>query len=72
MNKGLILNNDKPTAYKEAMMGPDSVKWLRAIKSKIGEYFLKVNVSIKLMDLDGISLKKLDLSKDCLRQSLKS
>ena len=28
------------------------------MKSKIDEYFLKVNGSIKLMDLDGISLNK--------------
>lgn len=33
------------------------------MKSKIGEYFLKVNGSIKLMDLDGISLKKLACQK---------
>jgi hypothetical protein len=26
VDKGLILNNDKPTANKEVMMGPDSVK----------------------------------------------
>ena len=26
MNKGLILNNDKPTTYKEVIMDPDSVK----------------------------------------------
>ena len=26
MDKGLILNNDKPTTNKEVMMGPDSVK----------------------------------------------
>ena len=72
MDKGLVLNNNKPTTYKEAMMGPDSVKMVSAMKSKIGEYFLKVNGSIKLMDLDGISLKKLDLSKVCLRQGSKS
>ena len=24
----LLLDNDEPTTYKEAMMGPDSVKWL--------------------------------------------
>jgi hypothetical protein len=26
VDKGLILNNDKPTTNKEVMMGPDSVK----------------------------------------------
>jgi hypothetical protein len=48
------------------------LKWLYAMKSKIDEYFLKVNGSMKLMDLDEISLKKLNLSKSCLRQSSKS
>ena len=41
------------------------------MKSKIGEYFLKVNGSIKLMDLDGISLKKLDLSKNLFTTKFK-
>jgi hypothetical protein len=31
----LLLHNDKPTTYKEAMMGPDSIKWRDAIKSTI-------------------------------------
>ena len=25
----MLLNNDEPTSYGEAMMGPDSKKWLR-------------------------------------------
>ena len=31
----MLLDNDEPTTYKEAMMGPDSVKWLSAMKSEI-------------------------------------
>jgi hypothetical protein len=31
----LLLYNDKPAAYKEAMMGPDSVKWQKSMKSEI-------------------------------------
>jgi hypothetical protein len=31
----LLLGNDEPATYKEAMMGPDSVKWLNAMKSEI-------------------------------------
>ena len=31
----LLLDNDEPTTYKEAVMGPDSVKWLNAMKSEI-------------------------------------
>jgi hypothetical protein len=33
-----LFDNDEPTACKEAMMGPDSVKWLEAIKSMIVLY----------------------------------
>src|SRR3954471_19830825 len=32
-SKSLLFDNDEPTTCKEAMMGPDSVKWLEAIKS---------------------------------------
>ena len=31
----MLLDDDKPTNYEEAMMSPDSAKWLEAIKSKI-------------------------------------
>ena len=34
----LLFDNDEPTTYKEAMVGPDSVKWLEAIKSVIVPY----------------------------------
>ena len=37
-SKSLLFDNDEPTIYKEAMMGPDSVKWLEAIKSVIVPY----------------------------------
>jgi hypothetical protein len=30
-----LLDNDEPATYKEAMMGPDSIKWLQAMKSEI-------------------------------------
>jgi hypothetical protein len=33
-----LFDNDEPTTCKEAMMGPDSVKWLEAIKSVIFPY----------------------------------
>lgn len=36
--KSLLFDNDEPTTCKEAMMGPDSVKWLEAIKSVIVPY----------------------------------
>ena len=31
----MLLDHDEPTNYEEAMMSPDSVKWLEAIKSEI-------------------------------------
>ena len=31
----MLLDHDKLTNYEEAMMGPDSAKWLEAIKSEI-------------------------------------
>ena len=37
-SKSLLFDNDEPTTYKEAMMGPDSIKWLKAIKSVIVPY----------------------------------
>src|SRR3954469_7709512 len=37
-SKSLLFYNDEPTTYKEAMMGPDSIKWLEAIKSVIVPY----------------------------------
>ena len=29
--ESLLFDNDEPTTCKEAMMGPDSVEWLKAI-----------------------------------------
>ena len=31
----MLLEHDEPTNYEEAMMSPDSAKWLEAIKSEI-------------------------------------
>jgi hypothetical protein len=36
--RSLLFYNDEPTTCKEAMMGPDSIKWLEAIKSEIVPY----------------------------------
>ena len=37
-SKSLLFNNDEPTICKEAMMAPNSIKWLEAIKSVIVPY----------------------------------
>ena len=31
----MLLDHDEPTNYEEAMMSPDSMKWLEAMKSEI-------------------------------------
>ena len=37
--KVMLLDNNEPTSYGEAMVGPDSDKWLEAIKSEIGSMY---------------------------------
>ena len=35
----MLLDHDEPTNYEEAMVTPDSDKWLEAMKSKIGSMY---------------------------------
>ena len=35
----MLLDLDEPTNYEEAMMSPDSMKWLEAMKSKMGSMY---------------------------------
>ena len=35
----MLLNNNEPTSYGEAMVGPDSDKWLEAMKSERGSMY---------------------------------
>src|SRR3990170_4257199 len=35
----MLLDNDEPTNYEEAMMSPNSDKWLKAMKSEIGSMY---------------------------------
>ena len=37
--KVMLLDHDEPTNYEEAMMSPDSEKWLKAIKSERGSMY---------------------------------
>ena len=47
----MLLDHDEPTNYEEAMMSPDSVKWLEAMKSEMGSmYENKVWTLIDLPD----------------------
>src|SRR4051812_44159493 len=47
----MLLDHDEPTNYEEAMMSPDSAKWLEAMKSEIGSmYENKVWTLVELRD----------------------
>ena len=47
----MLLDHDEPTNYKEAMMSPDSAKWLEAMKSEMGSmYENKVWTFVELPD----------------------
>ena len=35
----MLLDNNEPTSYGEAMVGPDSYKWLKAIKPERGSMY---------------------------------
>ena len=49
--KVMLLDNNEPTSYGEAMVGPDSDKWLEAMKSEMGSmYENKVWTLIDLPD----------------------
>ena len=55
----ILLDHDEPTNYEEAMMRPDSTKWLEAIKSEIGSiYENKVWSSVDLHDDQQAKLNK--------------
>ena len=47
----MLLDHDEPTNYEEAMMSPDSVKWLDAMKCEMGSrYKNKVWTLVDLPD----------------------
>ena len=37
----MLLDHGEPTNYEEAMMSPDSAKWLEAMKSEMGSMYEK-------------------------------
>ena len=37
----MLIDHDEPTNYEEAMMSPDSTKWLEAMKSEIESMYEK-------------------------------
>ena len=55
----MLLDHDEPTNYEEAMMSPDSAKWLEAMKSEMGSmYDNKVWTLIDLLDDQQAMLNK--------------
>ena len=55
----MLLDHDEPMNYEEAMMSPDSDKWLEAIKSEIGSmYENKVWTLVDLLDDQQTKLNK--------------
>ena len=46
----MLLDNNEPMSYEEAMVGPDSDEWLEAIKSERGSMYLMV---VRLLGADG-------------------
>ena len=63
----MLLDHDEPTNYEEAMMSPDSDKWLEAMISEIGSmYENKVWTLVdfpmigKPLRINGSSKRKMD------------
>ena len=55
----MLLDHDEPTNYEEAMMSPDSMKWLVAIKSEMRSiYENKVWTLIDLLNDQQAMLNK--------------
>ena len=55
----MLLDHDEPTYYEEAMMSPDSVKWLAAMKSEMGSmYENKVWTLVDLLNDQQAMLNK--------------
>ena len=55
----MLLDHDKPTNYEEAMMSPDSAKWLEAMKTEMGSmYENKVWTLVDLLDDQQVKLNK--------------
>ena len=46
----MLIDNNEPTSYGEAMVGPDSDEWLEAIKFERGSKYLIV---VGLLGADG-------------------
>ena len=50
--KVMLLDNNEPTSYGEAMVGPDSDEWLEAIKSERGSMYEKKAWTLVVLPID--------------------
>ena len=65
----MLLDHVEPTNYEEAMMSPDSAKWLEAMKSEMGSmYENKVWNLVDLPDDWQAIEKKMDLQEEDRRR----
>ena len=65
----MLLDHDEPTNYEEAMMSPDSAKWLEAMKSEMGSMYrtkyglwLTCPMIGKPLKINGSSRRRLTLT----------
>ena len=65
--KVMLLDNNEPTSYGEAMMSPDSAEWLEAMKSEMGSMYenkvwtlVDLPVDRQAIENKGIFKKKTD------------
>ena len=49
----MLLDNNEPTSYGEAMVGPDSDEWIEAIKFERGSMTLKYLMVVRPLGTDG-------------------
>ena len=54
----MLLDHDEPTNYEEAMMSPDSVKRLEAMKSEIGSMYEKKVWTLVDLPVDRQTIEK--------------
>ena len=53
----MLLDHDEPTNYEEAMMSPDSTKWLEAMKSEMGSMYENKVWTLVDLPLIGMQLR---------------
>ena len=65
----MLLDHDEPTNYEEAMVSPDSAKWLEAMKSEMGPMYenkvwtlVDLPVDRQAIEYNGSSRRRLTLT----------